>query len=142
MKIAIREENREKLQALLDKVQARRADNDISVNKIFAIADEAEAECEDRKLPESYRSGAVFEFSAAGPSASSYGYPKRVTELKIQRGAKGWFVINVELGLRSPKARRIADLYVSQDQADRIREISTRGLHIVKPQAQIVALAA
>lgn len=113
MRIKLSETNNTKIQTALDQVNKRA--KAFTVTNPAVLGDYAARAEEKLKgiLPKAGWKGARVECRPAGPSASSYGYPAKSTDLVLERGARDWFLVQVtEAHVRSGD-RSICEVHLS-----------------------------
>lgn len=116
MRIKLAETNKDKLQAALDNVNKRAKSFTVTdPEKILDYAAAAEAKLTGI-LPRAAWKGARVLCRPAGPSASSYGYPAKSTELILERGARDWFLVNVVEARVQSGDRRLCDVSLTATQ--------------------------
>jgi len=80
------------IQAVLDAVQGPRTAAVETASGVVTLATWAEEMLDVLDLPASHRSGAVYEYHQAGPSANAYRYARKTTSVTLRRKKDGWYL--------------------------------------------------
>jgi hypothetical protein len=113
MKINVKNET--KLQAELDKLQAKCNARTKSADDIQAIATQAEERLESMGFPKNARVGATcLSYEAGLPQ--SYKYQAETTLIGLERGVSGWFVIRLVRTIIWPKTPSTQTITLSEPQ--------------------------
>ena len=67
-----------------------------SAHEIHKLAEIAEGRLANLRIPKKYRAGASFIAVSGEPVPNKYKYARIATMVRLERGAKFWFVVSVE----------------------------------------------
>jgi hypothetical protein len=123
------------IQNALDAVQGTRNAAVETAASVMHCAKEAEEMLEDLDLPASYRSGAVLKFHQAGPSASSYRYPRKTTFLTLRRKKDGWHVTGIDTVDVYPKQAEHKKLWLTATQDEVVKRRFTSQYQVMTTAA-------
>jgi hypothetical protein len=131
MKIKIDHKNNEAINAALEKVNGRAESFTVSCTKqLVLIAEKAERKLDI--LPKGQRKDATARFIPAGPSARAYKYPAKSTQVMIERGSTGWFLVGIQPHHVHPTRLEVLSVTISQLQAEEIQRRAIAGF-VVNP---------
>lgn len=118
-KIRIINSNREAIDQAIKEVQGDLCRvNLLSVENILEVADQAEKQLEDLRIPIKNRSGAEFYYCPAGPWAKSFQFGQGATDVRLIRKSSGWFVKIIERTKVFPLAKVSNVLYLKIEQKE------------------------
>ncbi|MEI4264083.1 hypothetical protein [Roseovarius sp. D0-M9] len=130
MRLKITSQNHPKIQAALDAVNGRATSfticNAHELDRYVARAEKQLA----RILPKGGWKGARVKCMPAGPSAKSYKYGAKSTEVWIERGASAWFVVGISEGRAYPRRREYCDVSLTAGQTRAATLYADKRLHI------------
>ena len=102
--------------ALIDKVNGRCTRNTITLfSEVLALAVEAEAKLEKAGVPIKLRTGSVYCFREAGPSANAYKGQMNVSDITMVRVSDGWRLKSYSVASVYSRTSEIRILTVSAD---------------------------
>ncbi|RVH69240.1 hypothetical protein CN198_14370 [Sinorhizobium meliloti] len=131
MKIAIIEQNRDKIEAAFEAANGKARANTLRAYAAYEVAKEAERLLEARGIPKSHRKGAEAFYTPCGP-AKAYRYSMTTTSIRMERGAAGWHLVDVNrVGIWAGHSGG-TQLIVTEKQAEIITKAALSGLHVKK----------
>lgn len=95
MKIKIDEKNKQKIEEILKQVQGKASARILKTYEIFKLAAQAEKDLDELKISPSNRIGSEFVYTE-GTGCSTKKYSVDATYIRLKRGTKDWFFIEVE----------------------------------------------
>jgi hypothetical protein len=115
MKINIKNEN--KIDSALQDVNGKAVSHTYSAQDVRRLAIAAETELKSRGIDATQRKGAIYKASGAGPAAASYQYRVITTMVKLERGARDWFLVDAERDQARPKQKERQNIFISSSEA-------------------------
>jgi hypothetical protein len=112
MKINIKNEN--KIDSALQAVNGKAVSHTYSAQDVRRLAIAAEAELKSRCIDAAQRKGSIYEASGAGPAAASYKYQVITTMVKLERGARDWFLVDAKRDHARPKKKEWQNIIIKQ----------------------------
>jgi hypothetical protein len=119
----------------LDAVQGPRTAAVETAASVVHLAKEAEEMLEGLDLPASYRNGAIFKYCQAGPSASSYRYPRKTTFLTLRRKKDGWYVTGIDTVDVYPKESEHKKIWLNAKQDETVKRRFTSRYQVMTAAA-------
>jgi len=117
--------------ALVNKINGRCRRNTITLFcEVWALAVEAEAKLERAGVQIKLRTGAVYHFRQAGPSASAYKGQMNVSDITMARVSDGWRLQSYSVTSVFPRASEIRVLTVSADARRAIVQQAMQGFAV------------
>ena len=96
MKIKITEQNRLKINALLDKINGKSYSHTAFHKHIFDLAESSELQLDKFDIAKKDRSGATASGMSGGNVPTAYKYSRIVNTYTIERGASAWFLVSID----------------------------------------------
>ena len=103
-KILITESNKEEIEELLSQAQGKARVRCFDADDIITLANEAEAKLESLGVAKKYRIGTVIHYSEYA-SKRAKKWSEDITEIKLKRGNKEWYLIEAVRISRSWEGR-------------------------------------
>jgi hypothetical protein len=139
MKIKVTDDNLTKLWDTLDKVNGKANKHVALPDDIFALATKAEESLKSSGLRIAERAGAQVTWHAAGASALAYRYRMVRTRITLTRGAKHWFLTDLQRVSVYPQQREHYRINISPAQRDRIVVEALRTFDVTIEAAEAAA---
>ena len=140
MKIKITTENAAKINEALDAVNGKATAFTIHFyDDVMKYAEAVEKMLEKSQLPKAERSGAAAQIRPAGPSTNAYKYAAKSTTIRIERGSKDWFLVNVSETSVHPKQNESIRITISPAQRDTITRKALEGYRVATQPAAVAA---
>ena len=133
MKIKIEQKNADAIESALAAVNGKAESFAItSFRVVLHYAEKAETQLEHSRLPKAERTGVKVNITPEGPAAKSYGYRVKSTEVSIERGSTGWFLVNVATAIVYPKQAHRFQIKISEAQRNTIAAKAIADYTVVK----------
>lgn len=112
MKINIKNEN--KIDSALQAVNGKAVSHTYSARDVRRLATDAETELKSLGIDRAQRKGSIYKASGAGPAAASYKYRVITTMVKLERGAKDWFLVDAKRDHARPQENEWQNIFIKQ----------------------------
>lgn len=133
MKLKIEKSQYDAIQAELDKVNGKAVQFTIRfASDVISYAASIEKMLEESGLPKGERRGVTVTITPEGPSAKAYKYKAKSTTIKLERGAKEWFLTSVVEDEVWPAASARRAVVISESQRDTIQRKAVEKYTVAK----------
>jgi len=133
MRIAIDSQFAAKIEEELQKVNGKAEAFTIRYfTDLVSFAEDAEKKLEKSKLPKSERKGALVTVTPAGPAAKSYKYASKSTTVTLERGSRGWMLVDVFSSTVYPGQSSRVKMTITEAQRDIIAKKAVEDYFVKK----------